>query len=373
MPKDSRKRSRSKSPASKKSRDRRSPVHERERDRDRRDRDRDRRDRRRSRSRDRRRREDRKRRSKSDSKSPSPGHGGGSGSGGGDKSSTSTAVAASSSSSSSTKSKSRGNSQGPAPRGLNIEGALKFKDEGPLDNEAEQQRLESEMQKRRERIERWRAEKKARDMGLIPGSPAPSGSGAEKKESTPVPKAVKKWNLSDDEEEEEEGGGSGEGKGTKGEKNGDAAGNGVKREVKEESEEEIDPLDAYMMGIQKEVRSIGAKTKTNILKTGVKKAESTTTAAPTKMEVDPPKVKVEAGQSPETKPTPSGETESAARGETPPASGEAKKAKKVVTVITGVAAKKTDIKKKGTLMEQNQDALEYSSEEEDASKSETWV
>ena len=154
MPKESRKRSRSKSPSSsKKSRDRRSP----DRDRRDRDRDRDRRDRRRSRSRDRRRRDDRKRRSKSDSKSPSPGP----------SSSTSNKDSRGTS-----KGKSRGNSIGKAPPkpGAIIEGALKFKDEGPLDNEAEQQRLETEMQKRRERIEKWRAEKKARDLGLIPGN-----------------------------------------------------------------------------------------------------------------------------------------------------------------------------------------------------------
>ena len=349
MPKESRKRSRSKSPSSKKSRDRRSPGHER--DRDRRDRDRDRqRDRRRSRSRerDRRRREERKRRSKSDSKSPTP----------------------TPTTSSSTKSKSRGNSQGPTAPKLNIEGALKFKD-GPLDNEAEQKRLETEMQKRRERIERWRAEKKARDMGLLPGGPTASTSNSgEKKESTPVPKSAKKWNLSDDDEEDDDDAAATGGEPPSKLKKDAGVKNGVSEAVKkEESEDEIDPLDAYMMGIQKEVRSIGAKAKPTIIKGGVKKGAetngaSTETAASAlpvaiKMEVDSPEVKKDTNGD--------GSADAATGAET---NGDVKPAKfkKVVTIISGVAAKKTDIKKKGTLMEQNQDALEYSSEEEDASK-----
>jgi ATP-dependent RNA helicase DDX46/PRP5 len=50
------------------------------------------------------------------------------------------------------------------------------------------------------------------------------------------------------------------------------------------------------------------------------------------------------------------------------ANGDVKKVKKTVTIVTGVATKKNDAKKKGDVMEQNQDALEYSSEEEETSK-----
>lgn len=96
-------------------------------------------------------------------------------------------------------------------------------DAGVLDKEEEQKRLELEMQKRRERIERWRAERKkkeqevtrreARQGTLVAGLTIPSGT-------------VKKWSLEDDDDEEdEEAGKEGEGK-----------------------VEEEDPLDAFMQG-----------------------------------------------------------------------------------------------------------------------------
>ena len=382
MPKESRKRSRSKSPSSKKSRDRRSPA----RDRDNRDRDRERerRDRRRSRSRDRRRREDRKRRSKSNSRSASPPAGGAAATGNGSSSSSSSAAQRAAS-----KSKSRGNSLGPTAPGLNIEGALKVKDEGPLDNEAEQKRLETEMQKRRERIEKWRAEKKARDLGLIPGGTDLTAI-AEKKEPTPAPKAVKKWNLSDDEEDDDDVvAADGDPPPTKAKKeaprNGTAKEAEVKAEVKEESEDEVDPLDAYMMGIQKEVKKIGNKAKPIVIKGGVAKKTGVTgsaavaadSAKETKMDVDPVEVKKESDAAEVKKEEADETTETTAPKDTadaPETNGEIKplldfkRAKKVVTIISGVATKKADAKKKGTLMEQNQDALEYSSEEEDESK-----
>lgn len=74
--------------------------------------------------------------------------------------------------------------------------------------EEEQKRLEMEMQKRRERIEHWRAERKKKQE-LIPINIAP---------------VSKKWSLEDEDDDDEE-------------------------EVQEKSEEngdEVDPLDAYM-------------------------------------------------------------------------------------------------------------------------------
>ena len=151
---------------------------------------------------------------------------------------------------------------------------------------------------------------------------------------------------------------------------------------KEESEDEIDPLDAFMMGIQKEVRSIGAKVKPTVVKGGVKKGvpeanggaattTATTTTKPVKMETDAPEIKKEAKEESSPSPPPitndGAEVAANGNGEVKPLL-EFKKNKKVVTIVTGVAVKKTDAKKKGMLMEQNQDALEYSSEEEDASE-----
>lgn len=75
---------------------------------------------------------------------------------------------------------------------------------------AEAKRLEEEMRKRRERIEKWRHEKKV-------------GKGGEKPPLVILPPS-KKWSLEDDEEEDtdEEGG------------------------EKDAAEEDLDPLDAYM-------------------------------------------------------------------------------------------------------------------------------
>uniref|UniRef100_A0A8W8MQ23 Probable ATP-dependent RNA helicase DDX46 n=1 Tax=Magallana gigas TaxID=29159 RepID=A0A8W8MQ23_MAGGI len=95
------------------------------------------------------------------------------------------------------------------------EGEITVKDE-PLDKEEEQKRLEMEMQKRRERIEHWRAERKKKQE-LIPINIAP---------------VSKKWSLEDEDDDDEE-------------------------EVQEKSEEngdEVDPLDAYMQDITSEVK-----------------------------------------------------------------------------------------------------------------------
>uniref|UniRef100_A0A1Q3FW87 Probable ATP-dependent RNA helicase DDX46 n=1 Tax=Culex tarsalis TaxID=7177 RepID=A0A1Q3FW87_CULTA len=148
----------------------------------------------------------------------------------------------------------------------------------PMDKEEEQRRLEQEMIRRRERIERWRAERKRKEVEIK----KPGGvSGIN------VPK---KWSLEDDEEDDDD---DGEGKG------GD-----------DDAEDDVDPLDAFMKEVNEEVRKVN------------------------KIAVPAPK----------------------AEGKAATTSG--------VTIITGVAKKNTEQVKKGELIEQNQDGLEYSSEEE---------
>ncbi|XP_063862560.1 probable ATP-dependent RNA helicase DDX46 isoform X5 [Scylla paramamosain] len=165
-------------------------------------------------------------------------------------------------------------------------------DPSKVDKEETEKRLEAEMQKRRERIEKWRAEKKKRELEAAKKEAEKGTLGAT------VPKvSLKAWSLEDDEEEEE-----GENK----EGNGNV-----------EEEDEVDPLDAFMSGIQEEVRKINRVD----IRGGVKKG-----------------TKITAG---------------------PAEPGAVKKP----VIIMGVA-KKANAKKKGELMEQNQDALEYSSEEE---------
>lgn len=156
-----------------------------------------------------------------------------------------------------------------------------------LDKEEEQKRLEQEMQKRRERIERWRAERKKKELEVtkkeIKGSLLAN-----------LQLPMKKWTLEDDSDEEED-----------------------KQDNKENKdeiiEEEVDPLDAFMQGVQEEVRKVN--------------------------KID--------GKKPDGKPGTAVNTNSSG-----------------VVIVTGVAKKKVD-KKKGELIEQNQDGLEYSSEEEE--------
>lgn len=201
---------------------------------------------------------------------------------------------------------------------------------GTVDKDEEQKRLEAEMQKRRERIERWRAERKRKELEMgkkdrVLASVLPLATG-------------KKWSLEDDEESDDD----------VIEVKSDTPGNKLKKsntpplpetkkkqqdvievekednikkvptqplttveEKKVEEDEEIDPLDAYMMQVQDEVRSL-------------------------KNLDEKPKAN-----------------------------------KGAITIVTGVA-KKSDVtvstkesgRKKGELLEQNQDGLEYSSEEE---------
>ncbi len=151
-----------------------------------------------------------------------------------------------------------------------------------VDKEEEQRRLELEMTKRRERIERWRAERKRKEL-------------ENKKvgdKSAPVTSAAKKWSLENESDDEED---------VQREKDREAE----KNKVEEEPEEEIDPLDAFMQEVNKEVRKVN-------------KIANPLAGA------------------------------TAAGG---------------VLVVSGIAKKTVDTKK-GEMMEQNQDGLEYSSEEE---------
>lgn len=102
-----------------------------------------------------------------------------------------------------------------------------------LDKDAEQKRLDLEMQKRRERIERWRREKRLKlDVAtahskLLDGIKVRTG---------------KKWTLEDEEEEEED---NVPPPPVESPEDGNA---------QKEEEDEIDPLDAYMQEVNKEAQ-----------------------------------------------------------------------------------------------------------------------
>nr|CAD7569420.1 unnamed protein product [Timema californicum] len=106
--------------------------------------------------------------------------------------------------------------------------------------EEEQKRLESEMQKRRERIERWRAERKKKELEITKKEIKGSILLGEKAELclTNLQLPMKKWTLEDDSDEEEE-------KQENKEKQ-DNKENKEEQEEEEEILEEVDPLDAFM-------------------------------------------------------------------------------------------------------------------------------
>ncbi|KAL5018688.1 hypothetical protein ScPMuIL_004410 [Solemya velum] len=169
------------------------------------------------------------------------------------------------------KSKKRSRSKSPGSQLQFREGELNVKDE-PLDKEEEQKRLEIEMQKRRDRIEKWRSEKK-KNQELLPVNIAPPS---------------KKWSLEDDEDDEDM----------------------IDHRMENiGADDEVDPLDAYMMSVSDETKT--------------------------------PQTKESHG-------TNAGEADDR------------------VTFITAVAKKKGWLgKDKGELMMNNVDAIEYSSEEEE--------
>ncbi|KAL9966213.1 hypothetical protein ACROYT_G024252 [Oculina patagonica] len=129
------------------------------------------------------------------------------------------------------------------------------------DKDTEQKRLEDEMQKRRERIEAWRAQRKKEQEDKQESEETVSEYQQKKK---------KVWSLEDDEdddEEEDETEGVKEEvqdaedepklkKGTSNKKDNTSVSNG---KVKEEPEDDdVDPLDAFMADVSKEVKKINA-------------------------------------------------------------------------------------------------------------------
>uniref|UniRef100_A0A4W4DUM3 Probable ATP-dependent RNA helicase DDX46 n=1 Tax=Electrophorus electricus TaxID=8005 RepID=A0A4W4DUM3_ELEEL len=142
----------------------------------------------------------------------------------------------------------------------------------------DQNTLEEEMRKRKERVEKWREEQRRKAMENI---------GEIKKELEEM-KQGKKWSLEDDDDDDEE-----------------------VAEMEEETGEELDPLDAYMEEVKEEVKKFNMGT----MKGGNDKKGGMTVT-------------------------------------------------KVVTVVKTKKMPHT-AKKKGELMENDQDAMEYSSEEEE--------
>lgn len=173
-----------------------------------------------------------------------------------------------------------------------------------MDKEEEQKKLELEMQKRRERIERWRAERKKKEQEATKKE---AQKGTLVSNLTIPQGTTKKWSLEDDSEDED-----------KVDKNEKEENEEEKEKDEEEpekvpeapAEDEVDPLDEYMKEVQAEVRSIN--------RLHVKKPEKSD-ANTTK--------------------------------------------KGNLVIVTGIAKSKVDTRK-GELVEQNQDGLEYSSEEE---------
>ncbi|KAM6970272.1 putative ATP-dependent RNA helicase DDX46 isoform 2-T2 [Aplochiton taeniatus] len=194
------------------------------------------------------------------------------------------------------------------------------------DQDFDQNKLEEEMRKRKERVEKWREEQRKKAMENI----------GEIKRELEVMKQGKKWSLEDDDDDDEEGTGPVDGEDEDEEEMDDEGGKEekaikeekeIKEEKKEEEEEEdeeeeeketpmeqeaedeVDPLDAYMEEVKEEVKkfNMGAMG-------GNDKGGMTVT--------------------------------------------------KVMTVLKTKKGVNTH-KKKGELMENDQDAMEYSSEEEE--------
>ncbi|XP_037543761.1 probable ATP-dependent RNA helicase DDX46 [Nematolebias whitei] len=188
-------------------------------------------------------------------------------------------------------------------------------DEKVEDQDFDQNKLEEEMRKRKERVEKWREEQRKKAIENI----------GEIKRELEEMKQGKKWSLEDDDDDDEEGSALMEADDDEEEADGKEEGKekDTKEAIKEEGEmeketpveqqaeeDEVDPLDAYMEEVKQEVK---------------------------KFNIGPMK-------------------------------GNDKKGAMTVTkVVTVVKTKKLPHvhKKKGELMENDQDAMEYSSEEEE--------
>ncbi|XP_058483839.1 probable ATP-dependent RNA helicase DDX46 [Solea solea] len=187
-------------------------------------------------------------------------------------------------------------------------------DEKVEDQDFDQNKLEEEMRKRKERVEKWREEQRKKAIENI---------GEIKKELEEM-KQGKKWSLEDDEDDDDDGSAPMEGDDDEDlEGNEEGKESEIKEEKKEEGEKEmeipelqepeeddVDPLDAYMEEVKQEVKKFNM----GGMKGNDKKGAMTVT--------------------------------------------------KVVTVVKTKKGPHTH-KKKGELMENDQDAMEYSSEEEE--------
>ncbi|XP_077963191.1 putative ATP-dependent RNA helicase DDX46 [Gasterosteus aculeatus] len=193
-------------------------------------------------------------------------------------------------------------------------------DEKVEDQDFDQNKLEEEMRKRKERVEKWREEQRKKAIENI----------GEIKRELEEMKQGKKWSLEDDEDDDEDNSAPMEGDD---EEDGEGKGENEEKEIKKEEEKEeeeeeeeekeseapmeleaedddVDPLDAYMEEVKQEVKKFNM----GAMKGNDKKGAMTVT--------------------------------------------------KVMTVLKTRKGPNTH-KKKGELMENDQDAMEYSSEEEE--------
>ncbi|XP_034746565.1 probable ATP-dependent RNA helicase DDX46 isoform X2 [Etheostoma cragini] len=187
-------------------------------------------------------------------------------------------------------------------------------DEKVEDQDFDQNKLEEEMRKRKERVEKWREEQRKKAIENI----------GEIKRELEEMKQGKKWSLEDDEDDDEDVSAPMEGDDDEdGEEKEEMKEMEITEEKKEEGEKEeetpmvqqaeeddLDPLDAYMEEVKQEVKKFNM----GAMKGNDKKGAMTYT--------------------------------------------------KVVTVVKTKKGPNTH-KKKGELMENDQDAMEYSSEEEE--------
>lgn len=195
---------------------------------------------------------------------------------------------------------------------------------------SQQSQLDMEMVKRRERVEKWRSERKLKELektkiNLEKGT-LPDG--------IPVPN--KKWNLEEDSDDDDA---------TTADqaksKDGGAGG----------GDDEVDPLDLYMQEVQQEV----VKNKGSWSEKKSSSSSSVKTAAENSAAKAP---SAESKAQTTATPKPSSVTPTVGR-------SRAMVIKAVVTKKTAVSS--DPVQTKGEVMEQNMDGLEYSSEEEEIS------
>ncbi|XP_073680440.1 probable ATP-dependent RNA helicase DDX46 isoform X3 [Garra rufa] len=203
------------------------------------------------------------------------------------------------------KSRSRGRSKEKTENGEPSVDKKKIKEEKEEekaeDQDFDQNTLEEEMRKRKERVEKWREEQRKKAMENI---------GEIKKELEEM-KQGKKWSLEDDDDDDEDTQAPAEPDAEEEEEEKDKpAGEEEESQMEQETGEELDPLDAYMEEVKEEVKKFNMGT----MKGGNDKQKGNVSKVVTVM-----------------------------------------KTKKMVHTT----------KKKGELMENDQDAMEYSSEEEE--------